>query len=91
MGQMFKMIWKVFLLFIGGVMLIGGGICAVTDAFLGLANIFRADGLFMLVWMTAISCLIAWAGWAAIKASGLISALKTERKIASKKTDKLDA
>ncbi len=73
MEQAFKMAMKIFLLLVGSVMLVGGGICAVTDAYFAVVSAFRPGGGFgngFLILLTVVALLIAWAGWWAIKFSG---------------------
>lgn len=74
MGQAFKMAMKIFLLLAGSVMLVGGGICAVTDAYFAVASKFRPGsgfGIGFPILLAAVASLIAWAGWWAIKFSGI--------------------
>jgi hypothetical protein len=78
MEQVFKMVMKVFLLLTGIVMLLGGGICAVSNTYLMFAN-YRAEPLFLL--LLGLSCLIAWAGWAAIKFSGIGQSRNSDKSV----------
>jgi hypothetical protein len=71
MAQALKMIFKVFLLLTGGVMLLGGGICAAMDTYFAVTNGFRADSGFILMF-AVVSALIAWAGWWVIQLSGIL-------------------
>jgi hypothetical protein len=82
MKQVFKMAAKIFLLLTGSVMLLGGGICAAMDAFFAIGNGFKSEGMFLLVLMV-IACLIAWAGWMAIKLSGIFHSQTSSNEIES--------
>lgn len=74
--SMFKMAIKILLLLIGSVMLFGGGICVATNIFFALQNVFR-QGVWLFLMLMSISGLIAWAGWGAIKLSGITQSLKS--------------
>lgn len=79
MEQAFKMAMKIFLLLVGSVMLVGGGICAVTDAYFAVVSVFRPGSGFdngFLILLTVVALLIAWAGWWAIKFSGFGQAMR---------------
>lgn len=76
MERVFKMAMKVFLLLIGSVMLFGGGICVATNIFFAIPNLFRQD-VWLYLMLMGISGLIAWAGWGAIKLSGITQSLKS--------------
>jgi hypothetical protein len=55
------------MLMTGGLMLMGGGICAASNALFMVGN---ARAFPMLAMLFLVSCLVAWAGWWVIKISG---------------------
>ena len=90
MGKIFKMAMKVFLLLTGSAMLFGGGICVATNIFLALPNLFN-QGVWLYLILMSISGLIAWAGWGAIKMSGIGRPIKTIEEEKSKVGEDSDA
>lgn len=62
LSDFLKMIAKGILLFIGSVMLLGGGICVVTDTFFLLTS----GQIFILIWL-GVAALVALVGWGIVK------------------------
>jgi hypothetical protein len=65
-----RMAMKILLLLTGIMMLLGGGMCAVSNAYVSIASGLGGYGGIALMLM-AISCLTAWLGWVAIKRSNI--------------------
>lgn len=70
--DLLKMFLKIMLIFIGGAMLLGGGICVVTNIAFMVPNLPHGEVQLFLV-LGGISAAVAAVGWVLIKLSGKIT------------------
>lgn len=86
----FMMFIKIFLILIGSVMLLGGGICAATNTILGLQNLsLKGDSsLFLLLFV--ISVMSALMGCGLIWLSGITKPSKFGKNTESSPAKDLD-
>jgi membrane protein implicated in regulation of membrane protease activity len=66
MKKILKATLKFTLLFVGGIMLFGGGICVTSNIIFALPNPFQQTNILLLLLM-GISALCAWLGWKLIQ------------------------